>query len=431
MSDVDLTALLSEHKTWSFAPGTAYEYSNLGFVILGRVIQNAAGRNFREVVSQRIIEPLCMTNTVWSDELLDKQQLAEGYAREDDQGHTKGPRSAMSAASDSIAWTAQPLQTTGTFAALGGLYSTVEDLAIWVAGFLDAYPPRNGPDSHPLCRASRREMQEVVRAFPLQLGGGEGLARAQVQGYCLGLKSRDDLQTGRMVGHPGGYPGFGSEMDWHPNSGVGVIGLANGRYGGPYGTVKDVVAAVVAQVPVQLQLQPHAAVADICSIINKALIDGNFWLAESLFATNLGLDEALDQRAVTVSGLEGVHGALTPEEGFTVRTPTQVGWWLHGERGRVGISITLTPQSPAKVQVLNVTSVRSASAQLEAAAANGLVQLENSNNEFSALVRPIRRTSWVECDGLRCGSVWVEGAAMNVLMEIDLDATPVVNYQPS
>ena len=39
MSDSDLTALLSEPKTWSAAPGAGYEYSNLGYVILGKPLR--------------------------------------------------------------------------------------------------------------------------------------------------------------------------------------------------------------------------------------------------------------------------------------------------------------------------------------------------------------------------------------------------------
>ena len=33
------------------------------------------------------------------------------------------------------------------FGALGGLYSTVADLAIWVSGFMDAWPARDSDGS--------------------------------------------------------------------------------------------------------------------------------------------------------------------------------------------------------------------------------------------------------------------------------------------
>ena len=49
---------------------------------------------------------------------------------------------------------------------MGGLFTTVRDVSRWVAGFADAFPPRDGPeDSHPLSRGTRREMQQVHRSF--------------------------------------------------------------------------------------------------------------------------------------------------------------------------------------------------------------------------------------------------------------------------
>ena len=39
------------------------------------------------VIGERIIAPLGMHNTTWSDESVDKQKLATGYARSDDRGY--------------------------------------------------------------------------------------------------------------------------------------------------------------------------------------------------------------------------------------------------------------------------------------------------------------------------------------------------------
>ena len=114
-----------------------------------------------------------------------------------------------------------------------------------------------------------------------------------------------------------------------------------------------------------------------------------------------------------------------------MRTPTQVNWWLAGERGRVGISITLTPQVPPMVQVLNVTSVRQPSSALESAARSSLNDVQNGRTEFSTLLLPIRHSSWVECDGARRGSLLIEGAALNVQLQIDLDETPIASYHPA
>ena len=76
------TALIGSPKTYGRAPGVAYEYSNLGYTLLGRVIQNAAGCNSAsatlEYISAAIIQPLGMKDTAWTDDDLDKNRLATG-----------------------------------------------------------------------------------------------------------------------------------------------------------------------------------------------------------------------------------------------------------------------------------------------------------------------------------------------------------------
>ena len=174
LSDDEYSALMGEPKTFARTSGIAFDYSNIGFTLLGRVIQNATGQPYRDVVTERIIAPLGLCDTTWSDDGVDPARLATGYALVDGE------------------WIAQPIQSPGAFSALGGLYSTVADLAVWVAGFIDAWPPRDGDDKHPLSRASRREMQQVVTAMPLQLGAGEGfsttlLAVMEIPGIVVGL----------------------------------------------------------------------------------------------------------------------------------------------------------------------------------------------------------------------------------------------------
>lgn len=405
------TALMGEPKTFARTSGIAFDYSNIGFTLLGRVIQNATGQPYRDVVTQRIIAPLGLRDTTWSDDGIDPARLATGYALVDGK------------------WVAQPIQSPGAFSALGGLYSTVADLAIWVAGFVDAWPPRDGDDAHPLSRASRREMQQVVTAMPLQLGTGEGLLRAQAHGYCLGLMSAEDLATGRTIGHSGGYPGFGSRMTWHPASQIGVIALANGRYARPGGAVTDALAALVAEEPRRLRVEPLPAVAEIHATINAALIAGNFAAIEPLLALNVDLDETLERRSSLVASLAATHGALTPEDDLTVITPTQVGWWLAGEQGRVGVEIMLTPEHPPRLQKLAIESVRPASEELEGAVAGALKAIR-LGTELSPVLLPIHSAHWVACDGERTGSILLKGIHADARLLINLDANPVTVLEP-
>ena len=410
LSDDEYSALMGEPKTFARTSGIAFDYSNIGFTLLGRVIQNATGQPYRDVVTERIIAPLGLCDTTWSDDGVDPARLATGYALVDGD------------------WIAQPIQSPGAFSALGGLYSTVADLAVWVTGFIDAWPPRDGDDKHPLSRASRREMQQVVTAMPLQLGAGEGLLRAQAHGYCLGLMSAEDLATGRTVGHSGGYPGFGSRMTWHPASRIGVIALANGRYARPGGAVADALAALVSEQPSRLGVEPLPVVAEMRTAIDAALIAGDFAAIEPLLAFNVDLDETLDRRSTLVASLAGTHGALTPEADLTVMTPTQVAWWLDGERGRIGVEIMLTPEQPPRLQKLAIESVHPATDELEGAVAGALEAIRRGT-DLSPVLVPIRSASWVACDGERTASVLLEGAFVDVRLLIDLDAEPVVTFE--
>ena len=97
---------------------------------------------------ERVLDPLALTSTVWSAGDLPAAQVATGY-RPAGEGFTAEV----------------PLADGGDFAALGGLYSSVRDLARWSGVFLDAEPPRDAPESAPVSRATLREMQRARSAF--------------------------------------------------------------------------------------------------------------------------------------------------------------------------------------------------------------------------------------------------------------------------
>ncbi len=209
---------------FNWAPGTRFEYSNLGYAILGRVITAVTGTAYQDYIRDRLLRPLGMTSTGFEAAEFDPSALARGYRRAPgEQGAT---------------WSEVPLEPCGAFAPMGGVFSCVRDLTRWVGGFAAAFPPGDpqagdlqagGP--HPVRRATRREMQlpqvltgwDKPAAFP-----GETLPALSAYGFGLFVEEYPDL--GRVVSHSGGYPGFGSNMRWHPASGTGVIALGNSTY---------------------------------------------------------------------------------------------------------------------------------------------------------------------------------------------------------
>ena len=213
-----------------WAPGTTFEYSNLGYGMLGRVLTNVTGTEYRDLVRARLLEPLGMGATAYTADEVPPDRLATGYVRRDG------------------AFVEEPFDGYGALASMGGIFSSVRDLAVWVAGFTDAFPPRDEPEGpHPLSRASRREMQQVHRSFDPELRRASTDAAPELisGGYGLGLFVTHDLRLGHIVGHSGGYPGFGSHMRWHPASGVGVIALGNRTYAPMSTYAAEALAALV------------------------------------------------------------------------------------------------------------------------------------------------------------------------------------------
>jgi CubicO group peptidase (beta-lactamase class C family) len=67
-SNKDLLALINQGISYSQVPGVAYEYSNLGFTLLGHIIQKASGLSYQEYINRNILTPLGMLHTWWEYE---------------------------------------------------------------------------------------------------------------------------------------------------------------------------------------------------------------------------------------------------------------------------------------------------------------------------------------------------------------------------
>ena len=213
-------------------------------------------------------------------------------------------------------WVEEPHAAHGAFAPMGGLFSSVRDLAAWAAWFAAAFPSRDDPDgASPLTRSSRREMQQVQRSImpELRWASAARLPTVQTGGYGYGLFVELDVARGRVVSHSGGYPGFGSHMRWHPASGIGVVGVANGRY-----ARINVACREALELLVDREIAPIRRPTVWPAVVEaKVAVEGlvNAWddeVAERLFAMNVALDEDLATRRAAITRLRDVHGVLPP-----------------------------------------------------------------------------------------------------------------------
>jgi CubicO group peptidase (beta-lactamase class C family) len=337
-------ALLADGVCFNWAPGTRFEYSNLGYAVLGLVVTAASGVPYDEFIRTRLLAPLRMSRTGFAAEEFGAADLATGYRR--------GPDG----------WQELPFDPYGAFAPMGGVFSCVADLATWSAGFAAAFPPDGPGAAHPLSAASRRQMQlpQAVTGWraPDRIPGGPPAAPSY---YGFGLFVDEDPAFGRVVSHSGGYPGFGSNMRWHPATKLAVVALGNGTYSAMYALAELVLRALltpsaschVALAPAGGPWPETLAAADA---VNALLRDWDDAAADALFTENVALDRPYDERRSDLGLLRTRIGAFDVDASRAAEsdTPAQRRWWLFGERGTVAVTIQLNPQrSPApRVQSL-------------------------------------------------------------------------------
>jgi CubicO group peptidase (beta-lactamase class C family) len=243
----------------------------------------------QEHVTERLLGPLGLTETSWMEPT--DRRWARPRRWEDGQSVPDLPH---------------PIGD-GEIAPMGGLWTTVHDLARWVAWLDDANVHPHQPDAVGLSPASRREMQR----FNTYVGRTTLAGRTCPAGYGFGLNVRDDAGLGMVVSHSGGLPGYGSNMRWIAGSGVGAIALANTTYA----PMSELTMRMLVRLHElgALPTPPPIAAPDVEVAARRLVALLNDWTdsaADALFADNVALDESYTRRADAARRLVGTHGLL-------------------------------------------------------------------------------------------------------------------------
>lgn len=211
--EIQLAELFAEHgRRLRYPPGHGQRYSNLGFLVLGRMIELADGRDYESYVRAEILDVLGMTRTgfAWAP-LLD--DAAVGHSR-------KGgfyTNLAKSVADPALFgeplphWeTTMPFELEGT--PYGGLIGTAGDLAKFLGAHLGqgAWHGRRI-----LSPASVQAMQTVQRDH-----------RGQPLDYALGWHTQL-IDGERYFNHMGKGGGYRPAMRLWPSRRYGVVILTN------------------------------------------------------------------------------------------------------------------------------------------------------------------------------------------------------------
>lgn len=182
-----LMRIITGQRKLNFKPGTRYLYSNSGYTLLARVVEEASGKSFPDFVGERIFAPLGMENShIHGDHQRIVKNRAYSYSPEGE-GFKKSVLSYANYGATS-------------------LFTTCRDLAKWMMNFKTA-------------RVGGHEVISLMQE-PYILSGGE------TTNYGFGLMIRD-YRGLRHISHGGSDAGFRSHFGFFPERDLGIIILSN------------------------------------------------------------------------------------------------------------------------------------------------------------------------------------------------------------
>jgi CubicO group peptidase (beta-lactamase class C family) len=171
-----------------FIPKSQWNYSNSGYIIAGKIIEEVSGESWDRFIKRKFLDPLQMTNTGYAERF---ETVSDVF------GHRKNEDKLLPISSFNLSWALSA----------GALYSTIDDVYKWTSIY---------SDSSLLNAESRADMQRPFK-----------------ENYGLGLMIRpygEDTQ----IFHTGRTPGFVSKISWLKKADLSVIQLDNidGSVGG-------------------------------------------------------------------------------------------------------------------------------------------------------------------------------------------------------
>lgn len=338
LPEAEFTQYLTGGVPFTRPPATAMEYSNLGYALLGRIIANVSGTAYDEFVQRTLLRPLGMTSTSHHVTSQPAERRALGYRWEDNQ------------------WKLEPTMAHGAFGAMGGIQTSANDYAKWVAFLLQAWPPRDGADSGPVKRSSVRELAQGANYVDVRTrpgASGPGACR-EAYAYAMGFTVATDCELGLTMSHGGGYPGYGSHLLLLPDFGVGIFALANRTYAGPRAPVWDAAVALLrAGDLVARPLQVSPALATAYAAVGRIYAGGTLAAGGDVLAMNFLMDRDVEHWARDIAGLKAQVGACDTSAAVSPTGMLSGDFTWTCATGRVHGSVLLAPTPEPRIQALS------------------------------------------------------------------------------
>jgi CubicO group peptidase (beta-lactamase class C family) len=338
ISDDTMLKMFKKGISFSNTPGVTYEYSNMGFAMLGYIIKKVSGETYQNFTIKNILKPLGMQNTYWDFTKVPKDQLSLGYRWVEDR------------------WVEQPMLGDGAYGAMGGMLTTIEDFAKYMNFHLSA-TPSNQPESKILKRSSIREMHQPwnLGVFNVDNKNATGKPCPFVLSYGYGLRYVQDCDHHINIGHSGGLPGFGSNWKILPQYGIGFVSFANRTYAPANALntqILDTLIALADLKPIPLKVSPilkerQNQLLALLPTWEKAQESG-------IFAENFFLDYFLNSLKKESEEIFQKAGKIKIVSEMVPENNLRSAFIIECEKANIKISFTLSPEKPALIQEYHI-----------------------------------------------------------------------------
>ena len=205
-----LTAVLRENPDLAFEPGRKFAYSNIGYWLLGKVVEQVAGQSYRTYIQQNILQPLRLSAQEMGFVIPDVSRHASGYLKKYSwlnlvKGFVVDRKFLGGYEGSWLRFNSHYLNGP----AFGGLIGTARGFSRFLQDQLQSKSALFGQETKRLLET--RQKDGAGRPIPMTLGWHVG----ETQGLTYFFKE-------------GGGGGFHCEMRLYPTKGIATVVLANG-----------------------------------------------------------------------------------------------------------------------------------------------------------------------------------------------------------
>lgn len=340
MPEARFTQLIAQGVPLVYEPGSAYEYSNYGYALLGRIVTAASKTQYQQYVQREILQPLGMRSSRWQVSEMDSRHRAIGYRYED------------------AGWHEEPILADGAFASMGGLHASARDYTRFVRFMLGAWVYRDEHHSRIASRSSRKEMVQAASFLqPVLPEPGDPAACAATRVYGFGLQAYTDCRFKSFLGHSGGLPGYGSNVLFFPEYDLGIFAFANRTYARAEIAVKKAAATLYDSGALQARtLQASDALRAADNLVTQIYSAGSVTAISQSLANNLLLDRSARKRDAELQAVRVKLGACQRESQMNVRNMLAAVIKYRCERGTLAVNVLLAPLQSPSFQRLEFTA---------------------------------------------------------------------------